>query len=150
VKKKLMIVLPALVIALLAAKTLGLGGAAKPAASAEGATGGEVTTTTAAPGPVVALDSITLNTADGHYLKLGLAIEEAAGLASAGEHSGDDPRATWARALDLAIEVMGGRTYPVLVTPGGRHDAKQELEERLIAAYHEEVAGVYFTEFVLQ
>lgn len=150
-RKKLVMAVGLLLAAVFAAKTLGLVGAKAPLAveaSAEAAT----TPTTLAPGPIVALEPITLNTADGHYLKLGLAFQlsAAAGAAGGGHGGADDPKAAWAEALDLAIEVMGGRTYDDLVVPAGRATAKHELEERLVEAYHEEVARVFLTEFVLQ
>ena len=53
-------------------------------------------------------------------------------------------------AADLTIETFGGHSYEELVTPDGRQKAKDELAEKLKHAYHEEVEGVYFTEFVMQ
>lgn len=149
-KKKLVIIVVVVLGGLFAAKSMGLVGAAKPAAGAETqVTGGP--TTTVPPGPVVALESITLNTADGHYLKLGLALQlDAAHAGGGGHEAATDPKAEWARALDLAIEVMGGRTYPDLVSPPGRAAAKDALQKRMLEIYPEEVVGVYLTEFVLQ
>lgn len=152
-RKKLLMGVGLVLVAVLAAKMLGLVGG-KPPVAVEAAHGAATTPTTAVPGPIVALEPITLNTADGHYLKLGLAFQLSAeaGAGGGGGHGGAaaDPKAEWAEALDLAIEVMGGRTYDDLVVPAGRATAKHELEERLVEAYHEEVARVFLTEFVLQ
>jgi flagellar FliL protein len=124
-----------------------LGGGDKAAVAMAGAP----TTTTTAPGPIVTLEPITLNIAGGRFLKIGL------GLQLSGEHVGeghgadsDDPTKGYARALDITIEVLGGRPFEELVTPEGRTAAKEELTRRLREAYHDEVEGVYFTEFVMQ
>lgn len=123
------------------------GGGAAPAEAAAGAQ----TTVTTAPGPIVTLSPITINIAGGRFLKLGL------GLQLPGDHEAghgavdsDDPTKGYARALDLAIEVFGGKTFDELVTAEGRTAAKETLNHRLKEAYHEEVEGVYFTEFVMQ
>jgi flagellar FliL protein len=55
-----------------------------------------------------------------------------------------------AKALDEAIDVLGGRTYAELAAPGGRTAAKEELSHRVQERYHGEVLDVYFTEFVMQ
>jgi len=147
---------PAVIIALglvLGGKFMGAGGGGAAAATPEA-----TTTTTEAPGPVEALDPITLNLSDGRYLKVGLALQLAGGDhgdSGGGGHGGGkaeevDPRVKWAKALDLTIEVLGGKSYGDLVTPAGREYAKKELEEKLHQAYPELVEGVYLTEFVLQ
>ena len=147
---------PAIVIAVglvLGGKMMGGGGGGAAAAPVE-----STTTTTEAPGPVEALDPITLNLSDGHYLKVGLALQlhggEHAGGGGGGGHGGKaeevDPKVKWAKAFDLAIEVFGGKGYGDLVSPAGREAAKHELEAHLHEAYPELVEGVYLTEFVLQ
>lgn len=149
---------PAVVIAVglvMGGKMMGGGGGGAAAAP-----GGEeaTTTTTAAPGPVESLDAITLNLNDGHYLKMGLALQlanpEAGG--GGGSHGSGAPaeevdaKVKWAKAFDIAIEVFGRKAYPELVSPEGREAAKKELEAKLAEAYHGSVEGVYLTEFVLQ
>lgn len=118
---------------------------------AAGETAGPSTTTTTAPGPIVTLEPITLNISGGRFLKIGL------GLQLSGDHAGqghaadaDDPTKGYARALDITIEILGGRPFEELVTPEGRTAAKEELTHRLQEAYHDEVEAVYFTEFVMQ
>ena len=145
--------LPAVVIAvglILGGKMMGGGGGAAPVASA-----GETTTTTTVPGPVVKLDPITLNMADGRFLRVGLGFQLSAEHAAGGGHGGAKPdttdaAGTYARALDITIDVLGGRSYQELVSPEGREQAKHLLIEQLKHAYHEEIEDVYFTEFVLQ
>lgn len=128
-----------------------LGGGGTPAAAEGGAT---ATTATTAPGPIVTLEPITINIAGGRFLKLGLGLQLPGDAAAGGGHGGaadsDDPTKGYAKALDLTIEVFGGRTFDELVTPEGRKAAKDDLSHRLHEAYHEEVEGVYFTEFVMQ
>lgn len=98
-------------------------------------------------GEVVALEPVTLNLADGRFLKVGLAlqlVEGAAAVDAAGVAGFAAP------ALDEAISVLGARSYAELVAPGGRDAVKQALSERVAARYEGDVLGVYFTEFVMQ
>jgi flagellar FliL protein len=143
---------PAVVIAvglILGGKMMG-GGGTTAAASSE-----PTTTTTAAPGPVVALEPMTMNIEGGSILKVGMALQLHADAAegAAGGHGAapaeDDPHKGYARVLDIAIEVFGGRTYADLVGSEGREAAKHELVERLREVYHEEIEDVYLTEFVM-
>lgn len=99
------------------------------------------------PGEVVALDPITLNLADGRFLKVGLALQLVDGVAlpPAAEIPGYA-----APALDEAISLLGAMTYADLVAPGGRDASKQTLSERIAARYDGDVMSVYFTELVMQ
>lgn len=126
-----------------------LGGDKPAAADATGAS----TTTTTKPGPIVTLAPITVNISGDRFLKVGLGLQLWGKHSAGGGHSApdsDDPTKGYARALDLTIETFGGHTYEELSTPEGRKKAKEELVEKLKHAYHEEVEGVYFTEFVMQ
>jgi flagellar FliL protein len=121
--------------------------AAAPAAS------GEPTTTTTVAGPIVVLDPITLNLADGHLLQVGLALElspEAAGGGHGEASADDDPTKGYAKALDAAIDRLGDESMASLSAPGGRDQAKAALEEELHTLYPEEIVGVYFHQFVMQ
>ena len=121
------------------------------AAAAE--TGGASTTTTTKPGPIITLDPITVNITGDRFLKVGLGLQlwgKYVAGAGHGAPDSDDPTKGFARALDLTIETFGGHSYEELATPEGRKKAKDELVEKLKHAYHEEVEGVYFTEFVMQ
>ena len=120
-------------------------------ASAE--TTGVSTTTTTKPGPIITLDPITVNITGDRFLKVGLGLQlwgKYVAGAGHGAPDSDDPTKGYARALDLTIETFGGHSYEELATPEGRKKAKEELVEKLKHAYHEEVEGVYFTDFVMQ
>lgn len=141
--------LPAIVIAvalLLAAFMLkgGGGGGSTPAAAPSTETT-LVADVHGDPAHVVALDAITLNLADGRFLKLGLALQLADGIEIEGEAANFG-----ARALDEAIDHMGTYTFKDLSAPGARAAAKESLSEAVAAAYDGAVLAVYFTEFVMQ
>ncbi|HVM41054.1 MAG TPA: flagellar basal body-associated FliL family protein [Acidimicrobiia bacterium] len=107
------------------------------------------------PGEVLTLDTMTLNLADGSFLKVGLALQLVEGVTpgGGGGHGGGgdaDPKAYAAQALDEAIHVLGGHTFDDLLTPDGREKVKKELSERIGERYHGDVMAVYFTEFVMQ
>ena len=125
-KKKLIIVLVVLIA---------LGGGAywfvlrpKPAAAAP------------KPGDVVKLDSIQLNLASSHYLRLGLALQLVQGV----------KEADGSKALDAAIEEFSGQQMADVNDPAKRAAYKKKLEKVLDERYDGEVMGVYFTEFVTQ
>ena len=118
------------------------------------ATAADTTTTTVA-GPVIVLDKVTLNLADGHLLQVGLALELSAEHADGGGGHGapaddTDPTKGYAKAIDATIEVLGEETMSGLAAPGGRERAKHALEEQLHELYHGEVVSVYFHQFVMQ
>lgn len=125
-----------------------------PAASAAQAAGASVAagmpgaghgpTTTVAEGAIVKLDDITLNLADGRFLKVGLAFQ----LSKKGK--ADTFTTESPKALDLAIAVLGDRTYSQLITPGGRAAAKADLTAKVKKEYPATVLDVYFTDFVMQ
>ena len=97
-------------------------------------------------GVVTAIEApLTINLADGHYLKVGFALQQTAEAAEAVETS---------EALNLAIETYTGKSVAELATEKGREAAKQELLEKIIEAYTvdgvQEVMGIYYTSFVTQ
>ena len=104
-------------------------------------------------GPVQNLEPITLNLADGHFLKIGLALQLAE--AEGGGHGAAEELPA-AKALDLAISLLGTHTMDDLGSPKARELVKKELSKRVSEAYvdpvtHESlVTKVYFTEFVMQ
>ena len=141
-------VLPAVIVVvglLGGAKVMGLGtrgGSTEPTAAA--------TTTTVAELHPVALDPMTVNLADGRFLKvqLGLGLRE---VSEEPEGGGDeDLKAKWAKALDRAVMVLGGMTYDQLVTAEGRAAAKGALGSELSALYDGQIGEIYFLEFVMQ
>jgi flagellar FliL protein len=97
-------------------------------------------------GAVIAIENtMTINLAKAHYLKLGFALqttEEAAGEEI-------DP----SEAIDLAIDQYTGMDIAELETENGRNAAKVELLEKIEKAYNGEkhvVMDLYFTSFVTQ
>lgn len=98
-------------------------------------------------GAVVSLETITLNLADGRFLKVGLALQLVEGVAAPADA---EIQGFAAPALDEAISMLGSLSYAELVAPGGRDTAKARLSERIGARYDGDVMGVYFTELVMQ
>jgi flagellar protein FliL len=93
------------------------------------------------PGVVVPLDSITVNLADGHFLKMKLALQATADAAEEPDGS---------KALDLAIAQFSNVPMGSLSSTAGRTKAKTELVEKVKEAYEGEIMDIYFTEFVMQ
>ncbi|MDQ1538059.1 MAG: flagellar protein FliL [Actinomycetota bacterium] len=145
-RKKLLIVVAVLVVVLGVGGFLGKGMLLGPS-------GPEVDPTKVV-GTVKALAPITLNLADGRYLKLTMALQ----LSEAGSpvHGSVDEAAgavvglDGAKALDAANSVLGQLTYRELLAPGGRARAQRALSARVKKLYPGEVMGVYFTEFLMQ
>jgi flagellar protein FliL len=77
------------------------------------------------PGAIVKLDSITINLAQSHFLKVGLSLQP---TASAKEVDG-------AKALDLAIGQFSQKSLDELSTAEGRTEAKEALVARIKLAY---------------
>ena len=94
-----------------------------------------------APGAVVSVDPVSINLAEGHYLRLGLALQ----LTDAVE-SEPDP----ARALDLAIALYSGRSVTEVSDPDGRDSLKAQLLSELVHTYQGEVMDLYLTDYVTQ
>src|SRR3954462_7502099 len=73
-------------------------------------------------GKVDKINSVTINLADGHYVKLGLALQLKEGIKA----TEFDPQS--ARALDPAISTLGDHTMAQLAAPHGREAVKEELD----------------------
>lgn len=95
------------------------------------------------PGEVIKLDPIQINLADAHYLRIGIALQA---TTTAGGHGGLDG----SKALDTTITLFSGLPMAEVNDPKHRKELKKELEKELEHAYHGDVMGVYFTEFVTQ
>jgi flagellar FliL protein len=98
-------------------------------------------------GIVTAIENdLTINLADGHYLKLGFALQET-------EEAGAEAVDT-SEAINLAIDQYTGRSVAELSTEKGRETAKDELLEKIKKAYVEEdkelIMDIYYTAFVTQ
>ena len=113
-------------------------------------TNAQTSATTEAPaeGEVIALDPITMNLSGGDILKVSIALQLKADSTAAEEANADKP-AWGARALDELITVLSDYSRAELSEPGGLADAKAKLSKRVGLVYHDEVIGVYFTQFVI-
>ena len=142
------LLLPALIVA------VALVGAAKLMSSAsgadEGASATATTSTTVEELHPVALEPMTLNLADGRFLKiqLGLGLREVEAEGEAPED--EDLKARWAKALDRTVSVLGAKTYADLVTAEGRAAAKDLLGRELSGLYEGQIGEIYFLEFIMQ
>ncbi|MFI1994940.1 flagellar basal body-associated FliL family protein [Actinoplanes sp. NPDC020271] len=91
-------------------------------------------------------DSITVNLADGHYLKLNFAIQQTSDSGT----TAVDP----AQAVNSALDVYTGKTLAALSTAQGRDTAKAELLAATEKDYNTSgstvVMGLYYTAFVTQ
>ena len=97
------------------------------------------------PGVVVKLEPITVNLADGHFLKVGIALQATA-------DAEEEPDG--AKALDLLISEFSNKEVAELSSNGAREQAKKHLKEKIIEAYtkdeKKQVMDIYLTEFVMQ
>jgi flagellar FliL protein len=98
-------------------------------------------------GVVTAIDNaITINLADGHYLKLGFSLQQTADSGT----TAVDP----SQALNLAIDEYTGMTVAQLSTENGRDAAKADLLAKIVKAYTiektKDVMDIYYTSFVTQ
>lgn len=91
-------------------------------------------------GEIAPLESIQINLDDGHYLKLGLALQL---TTTAHEVDGS-------KALDAAIDLFSGRPMESMSETEKRNALKEKLAHELEESYHGDVMEVYFTEFVTQ
>jgi len=94
------------------------------------------------PGVVDRLDAVTINLAGGHFLKVGLGLQQDA---SAGSESLDG-----AKALDATIELLSGKTIDELSSKDGRDKARAALTAKIDELYDHEIYQVYFMAFVMQ
>ncbi|WP_121253508.1 flagellar basal body-associated FliL family protein [Nocardioides ferulae] len=92
------------------------------------------------PGEVITLEPIQINLAEGHYLKVGIALQL---TADADELDGS-------KALDATIALFSGLPLDEVSLPKQRAELKDELGSHLEEAYHGDVMEVYYTEFVTQ
>jgi flagellar basal body-associated protein FliL len=97
-------------------------------------------------GGVLELDPLTVNLADGHYLKVGLALQlDKATVVETAKDEG-----LGAKALDMAIAALSPKTMDELGQSKVRDELKQKLGTDSCMAYEGEVLTVYFTNFVMQ
>ena len=117
-------------------------GGGKAASAAEAPT----TSSTIALGEVVKLDSVTLNLADGHFLKVTMALQ----LGKGGVAADLTKSGRTARAANIALTVLQHKTLAELTPPAARQEAQDEISTKVHEAFGEEVVSVYWLEFVMQ
>ena len=138
-KKKRSNLVPALV---LAAGMLGAAFMLKPAPPIDP----NATTTTAAAGPVVALDAMTLNLEDDHLIRIGVAVE----LAETADAEAFEGEGATNRLKDLIIFEVSGLTSEQVSSAEGLDSLKHTLTEGAEELYGEEFHGLYLTDLVVQ
>jgi flagellar protein FliL len=91
-------------------------------------------------------EALTINLADGHYLKLNFALQET-------EEAGTEAINT-SEAINMAIDEYTGKSVAELSTEKGRDSAKAELLAKIEKAYAEDgkqtIMDIYYTSFVTQ
>jgi flagellar FliL protein len=92
-------------------------------------------------GEVVPVDSVSLNLANGRYLRLGFALQLSADVKE---------EVNTARAVDQAIALFSGRDIAEVSDPAVRDQLVTELTHELSETYEGEVLDVYLTEYVTQ
>lgn len=136
-KKKLLLIVGPVLLVVVAAAVYFLVLAPKSGAA------GEAATPAPSPGVVLTIEPISINLAEGHYLRLGLALQL---TDKVGAKEKPDP----AKALDAAITLFSGHTVAEVGDAATREQLRAELEKTLAELYDGEVMGVYFTNFVTQ
>jgi len=106
-----------------------------------GATGAPAEPPAPKKGAIIAVEPISLNLTDGHYLRLGFSLQLTADA---------DPTMDTAQATDTAITVFSGRTVAEVSDPATREELRTQLSDELADVYEGEVMGVYLTDYVTQ
>jgi flagellar protein FliL len=131
------------------AKTTTASAKAKASAAAAAASGEEPSTdgeedpapvSTEVPGKLVVVEPVTINLANGHYLKVGLAMQA---TAAAGEE------VTPSKAADSLITEFSGKTVDEIATKEGREAAKKALLKMIRKSYEKQVYELYYTTYVM-
>ncbi len=93
-----------------------------------------------AKGPVIALDDMTLNLTDGHYLRLKISLQTTKGTSAELDSS---------QAQQLIIDTYSNLSVAQLTGAAARERAKQQLLNKLKQAYPKQMLDVYYTGFVM-
>jgi flagellar protein FliL len=104
-------------------------------------------------GPLLGVEALTVNLADGHYLRVAVSLQltDQYEDVEVGEHGEellshhDDTR-----IRDVLISLLGGRDASELSSAEGRDHARHELHEAANGLLDDAVMEIYFTEFVIQ
>lgn len=124
------------------------------AGGAADAAAGPTTTAPPEPGVMVTIAPLSLNLADNHYLKIGVAVQLVDGALEA---DGDAEAAVDAWIAehgpvirDLLISELGGSHVAEFANAAGRETLRQHLLEKANEHLEGSVYALYFTEFVMQ
>lgn len=91
---------------------------------------------------MLTVDPVSINLANGSYLRLALGLQ----LTEEATAAEPDP----SEAFDLAIETFSGRDAQDLSDPATRQAIQDDLTNKVIDAYDKKIITVYYTEFVTQ
>lgn len=101
-------------------------------------------------GKIIALDQITVNTADNHYVQLNVSLQLTT-VAQTSTINADMPRFD-----DAVISVIGSETSTELLAPGGKDAAKAAMLKAFqkiagtTAGAAQQISAVYYTNIVIQ
>jgi flagellar FliL protein len=98
------------------------------------------------PGEMATIEPITLNLADGHYLRLGVGVELVEGVPAGEFLEGGHA----AKFKDLMIAEVGDLTMADVTTTEGREALKGTLRDGAHELFEEEFSEIYLTEAVVQ
>jgi flagellar protein FliL len=93
------------------------------------------------PGPVLAMEDMTLNLAGGHYLRIKLALQTV---------KGTNEELDTSEAAQAVIEEFSDRSTVELSGDAARLKAKKELLAKLQKIYPKQILDVIYTEFFTQ
>jgi len=106
--------------------------------------GKSVASTAPMPGPLVALDPVTVNLTGGHYLRIGVTVEFTNKVSATAPPDGTI-------ATDQIIVYFTGQEPVPLETTAGIATARRDLKTKIAAAYKDSpVYDILFTSFVVQ
>jgi flagellar FliL protein len=91
-------------------------------------------------GELVTVDAVSVNLADNRYLRIGLTMQMS-------DQAGD---VVVAKAQDVVIDSMTGKSIDEVSDPQQRPAIKQMLLQKLNEVYAGQVLDIYFTDFVAQ
>lgn len=109
----------------------GIDGAASPSPAAE---------PTAEPGETVDIEPVSLNLADGHYLRIGFTLQLTADAAEVSD----------AAVKDIVIDLFSGRSVADINDETTRAELKETLLALLNDAFEGTVMNLYYTDYVTQ
>jgi flagellar protein FliL len=109
--------------------------------------GASATTAPPKPGAMVDIEPLSLNLADGRYLRVGVAVQLVDGEGGEAEE--------WLAEhgpviRDLLIQQLGGAYVADLATAEGREAVRTALLEKADEHLDDDLYALYFTEFVMQ